>query len=47
MVETAVLAGELWFYWLAPVFVLSFLGIVGLLALGYYQRVVKLKQRGR
>jgi hypothetical protein len=40
------LAAELWFFWLAPVFLLSFVAILGLLALGYYQRVVKVK-RGR
>jgi hypothetical protein len=37
---------ELWFFWLAPVFLLSFFAVLGLLALGYYQRVVKVK-RGR
>ena len=37
---------ELWFFWLAPIFLLSFVGILGLLAVGYYQKVVKVK-RGR
>jgi hypothetical protein len=37
---------ELWFFWLAPLFLVSFLGVLGLLAIGYYQRVVKVK-RGR
>jgi hypothetical protein len=37
---------ELWFYWLAPIFLISFAGVLGLLALGYYQKVVKVK-RGR
>ncbi len=37
---------ELWFFWLAPVFLLSFFAVLGLLAVGYYQRVVKVK-RGR
>ncbi len=40
------LGSELWFFWLAPAFILSFLAVLGLLALGYYQRVVKVK-RGR
>jgi len=39
-------ASELWFFWLAPVFLLSFFAVLGLLAVGYYQRVVKVK-RGR
>jgi hypothetical protein len=38
------LAAELWFYWLAPLFVLAFVGVVGLVALGYYQKVVKVKR---
>jgi hypothetical protein len=37
---------EVWFYWLAPIFLISFVGVLGLLALGYYQKVVKVK-RGR
>ncbi|MGH9042735.1 MAG: hypothetical protein ACRDZ3_21180 [Acidimicrobiia bacterium] len=32
-----------WHYWLAPVLMLSFLGIAGLLALGYVVRVVMAK----
>lgn len=32
-----------WHYWLAPVLTLSFLGIAGLLVIGYLVRVVMLK----
>lgn len=32
-----------WHYWLAPVLVLSFLGLLGLLALGYIVRVLMAK----
>lgn len=32
-----------WHYWLAPVLVLSFLGLVGLLGLGYVVRVLMAK----
>jgi hypothetical protein len=39
-------AAELWFFWLAPVFLLSFFAVLGLIAVSYYQRVVKAK-RGR
>ncbi|MGZ8751936.1 MAG: hypothetical protein ACXW1S_03055 [Acidimicrobiia bacterium] len=48
MFETlsAPVAAEVWYFWLAPLFLFSFLGVLGLLALGYYQRVVKVK-RGR
>lgn len=36
-----------WFYWLAPVLVLSVLGLLGLLALGYFLQVLRPKLRGR
>jgi hypothetical protein len=36
-----------WFYWIAPVLVLSALGIVVFLVLGYYLRVLRPKYRGR
>jgi hypothetical protein len=41
-----VATAQLWFFWLAPVFLLSFFAVLGLLAVSYYQRVVKAK-RGR
>ncbi len=37
---------HLWFFWLAPVFLFSFFAVLGLVAVQYYQRVVKVK-RGR
>jgi hypothetical protein len=36
-----------WFYWAAPLLVLSALGIIGALSLGYYVRVIRPKYRGR
>ena len=38
-----VLAAKPWHYWLAPVLLLSFLGLAGALVLGYVVRVVMLK----
>ena len=40
-------AKRFWFYWIAPILVLSGLGIIGFLALGYYLRVLRPKYRGR
>jgi hypothetical protein len=36
-------AAKPWHYWLAPVLLLSFLGLLGLLALGYVVRVLMAK----
>ena len=36
-----------WFYWIAPMLVLSALAIVVFLVLGYYLRVLRPKYRGR
>lgn len=43
---TETLAAELWFFWLAPVFLFACVGVGGMVAMSYYRRVVKLK-RGR
>jgi len=40
-------AERAWFYWLAPVLMLSVLGLLGALALGYYLQVMRPKMRGR
>jgi hypothetical protein len=40
-------AQRFWFYWIAPVLVLSGLGVIAFLALGYYIRVLRPKYRGR
>jgi hypothetical protein len=40
-------AERFWFYWIAPILVLSGLGMIGFLALGYYVRVLRPKYRGR
>jgi hypothetical protein len=46
--STLVLAeAKPWHYWIAPVLFLSFIGIAGALALGYYVKVIRLKTRGR
>lgn len=44
---TPMLAAKPWFYWVAPILVLSGAGMIGLLALGYYLRVLRPKYRGR
>lgn len=36
-----------WFYWAAPLLVLSAFGVIGMLSLGYYVRVIRPKYRGR
>jgi len=36
-----------WFYWVAPLLVLGFLGFLGALAVGYYVRVIRPQHRGR
>jgi len=38
---------KFWFYWIAPILVLSTIGIIVFLALGYYRRVLRPKYRGR
>jgi hypothetical protein len=40
-------AQRFWFYWLAPILVLSGVGMIAALALGYYVRVLRPKYRGR
>lgn len=47
---TRVLADEaqrFWFYWAAPLLLLGGIGIVGMLVLGYYVKVLRPKYRGR
>jgi hypothetical protein len=45
---TSTLAAQrFWFYWIAPILVLSGLGVIAFLALGYYVRVLRPKYRGR
>jgi hypothetical protein len=36
-----------WFYWIAPLLLLGFVGFLGALAAGYYVRVIRPKHRGR
>ncbi len=36
-----------WFYWIAPILVLSFLGIVALLTMGYVKKYLYPKYRGK
>jgi hypothetical protein len=36
-----------WFYWVAPILVLSFVGIVALLSVGYFRKVLIPRYRGR
>jgi hypothetical protein len=38
---------KFWFYWIAPLLLLGFVGFLGALAAGYYVRVIRPKQRGR
>jgi hypothetical protein len=38
---------KFWFYWIAPILVLSTIGIIVFLVLGYYLRVLRPKYRGR
>jgi hypothetical protein len=40
-------AQRFWFYWIAPILVLSGVGVIAFLALGYYIRVLRPKYRGR
>ena len=40
-------AQRFWFYWIAPILVLSGVGMIAFLALGYYVRVLRPKYRGR
>ena len=49
LIADIVLADEQfkWFYWAGPLLAVSFLGIMALLALGYYVRVLRPKWRGR
>ena len=45
--STPVLAGEMWFYWLAPILTLSAVGLVFNLWGGYIRKVLIPKYRGR
>jgi hypothetical protein len=36
-----------WFYWIAPILVVSFLGIVALLSVTYFRKVLVPRYRGR
>lgn len=36
-----------WFYWLAPILFLSFLGLVVMLSMGYVKKVLLPKYRGK
>lgn len=36
-----------WFWWIAPILVVSFLGIVALLSVGYFRKVLLPRYRGR
>lgn len=36
-----------WFYWIAPILVISFLGLVALLSTGYVKKVLLPKYRGK
>ena len=40
-------AQRFWFFWIAPILVLSGVGMIAFLALGYYVRVLRPKYRGR
>jgi len=47
VIGLVVAAQRFWFYWIAPILVLSGLGMIAMLALGYYVRVLRPKYRGR
>lgn len=36
-----------WFYWIAPILFVSFLGLVALLSMGYIKKVLLPKYRGK
>jgi len=36
-----------WFYWLAPILTLSFIGIVVMLSIGYIRKVLIPRYRGK
>lgn len=36
-----------WFYWIAPILALSFIGIVVLLSIGYVRKVLIPRYRGK
>jgi hypothetical protein len=36
-----------WFYWIAPILFLSFLGLVAMLSMGYVKKVLLPKYRGK
>ena len=45
--STPVLAGHMWFYWLAPILTFSAVGLVLSLWSGYIRKVLVPKYRGR
>ena len=47
VLDLVVAAERFWFYWIAPILVLSTIGIIVFLVLGYYLRVLRPKYRGR
>jgi hypothetical protein len=40
-------AQRFWFYWIAPILVLSGVATIAMLVVGYYRRVLRPKYRGR
>ena len=36
-----------WFYWIAPILFVSFLGLLALLSMGYVKKVLRPKYRGK
>ncbi len=36
-----------WFYWIAPILFVSFLGLLALLSMGYVKKVLLPKYRGK
>jgi hypothetical protein len=36
-----------WFYWAAPILVISFFGIAAMLSIGYFRKVLLPRYRGR
>ena len=47
VIDLVFAAERFWFYWIAPILVLSGIATVVMLALGYYIRVLRPKYRGR
>jgi len=45
--STPIIAGHMWFYWLAPILTFSAVGAVFMLWAGYIRKVLLPKYRGR